>query len=537
MAMNSDDFICNTEVIPDTHCFVYRNRKYPIKYDFFKYSSKYFQDHQEEIQNNPNIQLTDDKLSSNYELTDDTITDFIKFVQCSQIKLTRENVVGLNYLSTKYEISTLKKHTEDYIKKNHQIFVVELLQKSETDTNFDRENCEEIISSHLEEYIHDERLSNLTIPTLYRIVAKYHQKKSKTQTSKEIIDFLFKILGKYGREASVLFSEIDFGDAKIEIIKRLLTDFSSDFDFHFINSTLLQTLYDTNGEIMRREEQHQIEMEKMKDEIKRIDEKYQNEIKRIEESHRDEIRMQKEETQKLVSDVKNDLMKEISKLREELKSQREMSDMIQSELRPLSVQLKTLQADFNVANFNVKKLTKAEEGRERREKEEGTPHLLKENEEFNGIIKYLTDVTKGNIHDNGTIEVTTSSNDSSSKNILDFNCNSCYEADDSDDEWICFDFKKRKVKITDYSIKSYQSGKDGHHLKSWIIEISNDGRTWQTIDEHRDCPTLNGSCITGTFSVKPNNYSRYVRLHQTGEPWGGHYLWFHYIEFYGYLSE
>lgn len=103
--------------------------------------------------------------------------------------------------------------------------------------------------------------------------------------------------------------------------------------------------------------------------------------------------------------------------------------------------------------------------------------------------------------------------------------------------WICFDFKNRKIKVTNYSIKSHKLGKDGHQLKSWKIEISNDGRTWIKIDEHKDCPTLNGSCITGTFTVEPNDFSRYVRLHQTGTPWGGHDLWFYYIEFYGYLKE
>ena len=83
--MDSNDFICNMEGIPDTHYFIYKSKRYPIKYDFFKYSSKYFQDHHEEIQRNPNIQLIDENSHSNYELTDDTVTDFIKFVQCSKI--------------------------------------------------------------------------------------------------------------------------------------------------------------------------------------------------------------------------------------------------------------------------------------------------------------------------------------------------------------------------------------------------------------------------------------------------------------------
>ena len=47
-----------------------------------------------------------------------------------------------------------------------------------------------------------------------------------------------------------------------------------------------------------------------------------------------------------------------------------------------------------------------------------------ENNEFNGIIKYLTGKTGGNIHDNGTINVSSNSiygNKGHPKNLLDFN--------------------------------------------------------------------------------------------------------------------
>lgn len=74
-------------------------------------------------------------------------------------------------------------------------------------------------------------------------------------------------------------------------------------------------------------------------------------------------------------------------------------------------------------------------------------------------------------------------------------------------------------------------------MSSRIIESSNDGKDWTIIDEHKDCPTLNGDRVTGTFSVQQNDFSRYVRLRQTGKPWGGDNLWFYYIEFYGFLQE
>ena len=135
----------------------------------------------------------------------------------------------------------------------------------------------------------------------------------------------------------------------------------------------------------------------------------------------------------------------------------------------------------------------------------------------NQDFKYLTDKTNGNIHDNGTIEVTTNSFQGSDpkyhpKNLLNFNESNFYIANGTD-AWICFDFKKRKIKLTNYQIKSYDY--QNCHLKSWIIEISNDGINWRKIDERVNCPTLNGRLITGTFEVQQDEFSRYVRLYQT----------------------
>lgn len=50
--------------------------------------------------------------------------------------------------------------------------------------------------------------------------------------------------------------------------------------------------------------------------------------------------------------------------------------------------------------------------------------IFQEGHEFEGIFKYLTDKTAGNIHDNGTIEFTSNSicdSSESLKYLLDFN--------------------------------------------------------------------------------------------------------------------
>lgn len=160
------------------------------------------------------------------------------------------------------------------------------------------------------------------------------------------------------------------------------------------------------------------------------------------------------------------------------------------------------------------------------------------NKEFEGIIKFLTKKTGGNIHDNGTIKVTTNYLNSSfpPKNLLDFSGYSQYLASNPNDAWVCFDFKNYSVNLSKYSIRSYKDGPNQYHLKNWVIETSKDGEHWEVIDDRKNCSTLNGNYLVGTFDVKPNCFSRYIRLRQTGELWGDGKMWFHYIEFYGLLK-
>lgn len=540
--IDSSNLIRNTSGIPDTHYFVYRSKKYPIKYDFFKYSSIYFQQHHKEIKKSENIQLLDSKSEKIYDLSDDTIHSFINFIQCNDIKLTPENVVDLNYLSTLYEVPTLKQHTEDFISKNHQKVAIQLLQKVEKSDTFNSANYEDMISDSLEDYIQDDRLLSLHISTLYRILRRYRLKKLNQQTKKEVVDFVFKVLKEKGREASVLFSEIDFGDAKIECINRLLNEFSTEFDFNFINSSLLLTIYETNSRLILNEEKHKKEIDelnrKLDDEIQRIEKKSDDELNRklneeiekIEKKNDEELKRQKDETNEMINQIRIELMGEIKRLQNELNDYKNSND------EKLKNEMEKRETSDGLLDKKITGLK--DEFKKTNSKEEKGIELLHK-EDFKGIIKYLTDKTGGNIHDNNTINVTSNSCHNSSdqpKNLLDFNCENYYQAKSKNDSWICFNFKNKRIKITSYSIKSHVSSSQ-YHLKSWILEVSNDGQNWINIDEHQNCEALNGSGNVGTFNVKSYGFTQYVRLHQTDTPWGGHNLWFHYLEFYGYLKE
>ncbi|KAK8893839.1 hypothetical protein M9Y10_022268 [Tritrichomonas musculus] len=165
--------------------------------------------------------------------------------------------------------------------------------------------------------------------------------------------------------------------------------------------------------------------------------------------------------------------------------------------------------------------------------------------EFQGIMQYLTEKTGGNIHDNGTIKIDSNSlskNNYHPKNLIDFNNdNNYYHSNNDILSEIYFDFKDKKIQLTDYSIKSYDQESYTGHIKDWAIDVSNDGKNWDTIDTHKNDNALNGPNIIATFSIqkKDSEFSRFVRFRQTGPNWNGrncNFIYFSTIEFYGNLK-
>ena len=73
-------------------------------------------------------------------------------------------------------------------------------------------------------------------------------------------------------------------------------------------------------------------------------------------------------------------------------------------------------------------------------------------------------------------------------------------------------FWKQKI---NYSIKTGQSP---GYVKNLVIEISNDGNNWTTIDEKINYSGLNGSNLVKTFEIKSqnNNFSQFVSFRHTG---------------------
>jgi hypothetical protein len=123
--------------------------------------------------------------------------------------------------------------------------------------------------------------------------------------------------------------------------------------------------------------------------------------------------------------------------------------------------------------------------------------------------------------------------DYQAQNAVDLDTSSCCRSfshpDDDDDEyiphtrnnWVCYDFKERRIMPTHYTILTHDSCPGSPHLKSWLVETSADGENWQEVAREEDNWQLNGENFIGTFTVAGGGESRFIRLVNIGENHAG----------------
>jgi hypothetical protein len=121
------------------------------------------------------------------------------------------------------------------------------------------------------------------------------------------------------------------------------------------------------------------------------------------------------------------------------------------------------------------------------------------------------------------------------KNAVDLLSNSYFESQNESNQWLCYDFKDRKVRPTHYSIHAHSNN---WWLRSWIFEGSMDGSTWTELDSHTNDGSTNSNHPIGTFSISNHFEFRFVRLRQTGVcAQGNDYLILFAMEIFGDLIE
>ena len=170
---------------------------------------------------------------------------------------------------------------------------------------------------------------------------------------------------------------------------------------------------------------------------------------------------------------------------------------------------------------------------------EKIPILYEEKKELDGVINYLRNKSNNNVSNKVIVTSSSCLNEIFNPcNVLIYDDKSKYFlSENKPDAFICFDFKKKKVIPTNYTIRSAPYD-DGAHPKSWAIEGSNDNENWNILDTQDNCSKLKGLSLAHTFDIKNNENMefRYIRMRQTDQSFAiNNYLRIESFEIYGYL--
>jgi hypothetical protein len=148
-----------------------------------------------------------------------------------------------------------------------------------------------------------------------------------------------------------------------------------------------------------------------------------------------------------------------------------------------------------------------------------TAFPLDSSQPFNGIIAQLSKQCGGNVHTNGIVSITASSNHHNAcHQVVDYDWTEHWFSSNTANSWIQFDFKNRRILPSHYTIKSDNQG--AHHLLRLSMDGSNDGTSWTNLDQ-RETNDLNGDRVVKSYAcqstVSSSPLFRFIRLIQTGK--------------------
>ncbi|KAK8892525.1 hypothetical protein M9Y10_029758 [Tritrichomonas musculus] len=233
------------------HSLVYKDKEFKYDYDICKKNSNYMKRNQSIFATNEKNELCHD--NEEIDFNDDSINALLNYCHFEEYKylMNDANVIQIYYLAELYEVDGLIKETKKYILENCNQIALDLCAFKTDLKNFEKPLFEDIISAKLVTFINDEKLLKLDVPTMYRILANHKIKYQNNNENIEdqIMELKFKYLKKWGKKASILFSDSNFGNMKIDYVRRLFSDeYENIFDFNMINSSLLKSIYENQSE-------------------------------------------------------------------------------------------------------------------------------------------------------------------------------------------------------------------------------------------------------------------------------------------------
>lgn len=239
--------------------FVFNGKFFPFDFEQFKCNSSFFFKNKHLYENVISINILNDREIDLFKnITDKAIKDFISLCQNETCQINSSDVLYIQYLAHKYEVTELTKYLTNLISNNFKKLDYDsfLFQDESKDRiPLYAEEFTDVIAQNLTAFIKDDRILNFPVSILYLILYKYFnkydgkykyyqlnssdEKEIIEDNNDQIIDFLFKCLKKYGKDASILFSLLNFEYSKFkDTIKKLLNDYQEMIDFGMIGNII-----------------------------------------------------------------------------------------------------------------------------------------------------------------------------------------------------------------------------------------------------------------------------------------------------------
>jgi hypothetical protein len=160
-----------------------------------------------------------------------------------------------------------------------------------------------------------------------------------------------------------------------------------------------------------------------------------------------------------------------------------------------------------------------------------------------GVISYLNGKCEGDACDRKLVFACASGVHGRdlfpARNVADLRTDSYWMSNKGLNTWIYYDFYKMRFRPTHYSVRSYASvGPGGHHIRSWVLEWSNDAFTWTEVDRRENQEELNDKSVIRSFDVRACQLARFVRLRMIGRNWADDFVMtLSAFELFGELKE
>ena len=376
-------FHVSKQEIKNMKYFILDNQKYPIDFDLLKKNCNYFYRNRRQFKFIDEINILNNSYESSLNISEETIQVFILSCRNEPCQIHLSNLIPLQYLSFKFEFTQLIKITEQFIEEHsnelifHSIlFKLKLQQKDDRNTEdeenneeltslfFDTRKEEEIIATHLEKFIENDEMLLLPISVLDRIFNKYTNKNKNIEANR-FIDFFFRCLDKYGKSASILFSYFDFKEMRIEVMTRLIDNYSDRFDFNMINSTLVKTTTDLTSEMAKQKEEYSFLLNSIKEQFV----KNENQLEQI-MKEKVEMKTQFEEREKIFEEQcesmkkqEEEIEKQICRLKEEEEKSKQREKLFYEQMKKEEEKLNQREKLFQ------EQMKKEEEKSDQREKQ------------------------------------------------------------------------------------------------------------------------------------------------------------------------